>query len=119
MGDRLRRINDLAAKHALERRQRYLGRLEEVLVEMRNPRRPEQVKGRNRQGCPVYFEGDIDQLKGKLVTVRIVEANDYSLVGEAEESKFASGAYVDHGDGHVIDVGRFMSDIRFYGDDDG
>ena len=34
--DRLHRINRLAAPHALERRQRYLGRTVEVLVELRN-----------------------------------------------------------------------------------
>ena len=29
---------------------RYVGRIEEVLVEKRNERHPAQVKGRNRQG---------------------------------------------------------------------
>ena len=80
--DRLRRINELAATHALERRQRYLGRIEEILVEKRNEKRPEQVKGRNRQGCPVFFDGDIDELKGKLVHVAITEVRPFSLTGE-------------------------------------
>ena len=97
--ERLRRINALAGEHALERRQRYLGRLEEVLVELRNPKHPAQVKGRNRQGCPVFFDGDIDELKGQLVPVRITEAGTYFLVGEREEDKFAGGRYVaDEGD---------------------
>lgn len=100
--DRLRRINDLAAQHALERRQRYLGRIEEVLVEKRNEKRPEQVKGRNRQGCPVFFEGDIDDLKGKLVPVRIVEAKAYSLVGEIEDNRFVGGKYDAMADGAVV-----------------
>jgi len=97
---RLRRINELAAEHALERRQRYLGRIEEVLVEKRNERDPNQVKGRNRQGCPVFFDGDIDELKGQLVPVRIVEARPYSLVGEREENRFAGGRY----DGSAVDA---------------
>ena len=103
--DRLRRINELAATHALERRQRYLGRIEEILVEKRNEKRPEQVKGRNRQGCPVFFDGDIDELKGKLVPVRIVEAKAYSLVGELEDNRFVGGRY-DAGEagGEVLDV---------------
>ena len=63
----LRRINELAAEHALERRQRYLGRLEEVLVEKRNERHPAQVKGRNRQGCPVFFDGDAGEPAGQPV----------------------------------------------------
>jgi tRNA-2-methylthio-N6-dimethylallyladenosine synthase len=64
-----------------------------VLVEKRNDKFPSQVKGRNRQGCPVFFDGDIDELKGKLVPVRIVEARPYSLVGEMERDKFAGGRY--------------------------
>jgi len=80
--DRLQRINRLAAAHALERRQRYIGRVEEVLVEGRNTRYPSQVKGRNRQGCPIYFDGDSELLTGKLVPVKITEAQSYSLVGE-------------------------------------
>ena len=101
--ERLQRINALAAEHALERRQRYLGRLEEVLVEQRNPKHPGQVKGRNRQGCPVFLEGDIDELKGKLVPVRITEAHTYWLIGEAEGEKFAGGRYVDDGASVVLD----------------
>jgi tRNA-2-methylthio-N6-dimethylallyladenosine synthase len=101
--ERLQRINRLAAAHALERRQRYLGRVEEVLVEQRNPKYPSQVKGRNRQGCPVFFDGEIDELKGSLVPVRITEALAYSLVGEIEANGFAGGRYMDEGDAVVID----------------
>ena len=102
--ERLRRINELAAEHALERRQRYLGRVEEVLVEKRNERHPAQVKGRNPQGCPVFFEGDIDELKGQLVPVRIVEARPYSLVGERAEGRFAGGRYADDGESVVVEA---------------
>ena len=79
-----------------------MGRIEEVLVEKRNEKRPEQVKGRNRQGCPVFFEGDIDDLKGKLVPVRIVEAKAYSLVGEIEDNRFVGGKYDAMADGAVV-----------------
>jgi len=41
--ERLRIINVLASEHAHERRQRYLGRIEEVLVEKRNEKFPNQV----------------------------------------------------------------------------
>merc|ERR1719327_1220117 len=100
--DRLRRINELAAEHAFERRQRYLGRVEEVLVEQRNPRDARQVKGRNRQGCPVFFEGDIEELLGELVQVHIVEAKAYSLVGEIESGRFAGGRYIEDDSAVVI-----------------
>ena len=101
---RLAVINKLAAEHALARRQRYLGRLEEVLVEQRNVKDPRQVKGRNRQGCPVFFDGDIDELKGQLVPVRITEAFNYYLVGEAETNKFAGGRFVDDGESVVLET---------------
>ena len=101
---RLAIVNKLAGEHANARRQRYLGRLEEVLVEQRNVKDPRQVKGRNRQGCPVFFEGDIDELKGELVPVRITEAHNYFLVGEAETDKFAGGRFVDDGESVILDV---------------
>ena len=41
-----------------------------------------QVKGRIDQGRPVYLEGDIDVLKGKIVAVEIFEVGAYYLVGK-------------------------------------
>ena len=52
--NRLFRINELTKKHAMERNQRYLGRTMEVLVEERNVRFPNQVKGRIRQVSTNY-----------------------------------------------------------------
>jgi tRNA-2-methylthio-N6-dimethylallyladenosine synthase len=80
--ERLARVQELAAKHGLERSQRYLGRTVEVLVEDRNPRAPQQVMGRTRQGRQVFFDGDIDELMGEFVTVEILEARTWSLVGK-------------------------------------
>lgn len=79
--DRLQRINKLAGEHALACNQRYLGRTMEVLVEGRHVKDPRYVKGRIRQGRPVLFEGDIEELRGKLVDVRIDEAKSYVLYG--------------------------------------
>jgi tRNA-2-methylthio-N6-dimethylallyladenosine synthase len=79
--ERLARVQKLAAKHALERSQRYLGRTVEVLVEDRNPRSAMQVMGRTRQGRQVYFDGDIDKLLGEFVNVEVVEARTWSLMG--------------------------------------
>lgn len=80
--DRLQRINRLAADHAMERNQRYLGREVEVLVEGRYVKDPRLVKGRNRQGRPVLFEGDIAKLRGKLVPVLIKEVKSFMLLGD-------------------------------------
>ena len=84
--ERLQRVQQLAVQHGLERSQRYLGRTVEVLVEDANPRNPLQVMGRTRQGRQVYFDGDLDQLRGELVDVTITEARTWSLMGEATRS---------------------------------
>jgi tRNA-2-methylthio-N6-dimethylallyladenosine synthase len=80
--DRLVRINRLVGEHALAHAERYLGKVEEVLVEERNTKRPEQVIGRTRTNRLVFFAGEIDELRGRLVQVRITEARKFSLTGE-------------------------------------
>jgi tRNA-2-methylthio-N6-dimethylallyladenosine synthase len=79
--ERLQRVQSLAVEHALERSQRYLGREVEVLVEDRNPKNGDEVMGRTRQGRQVFFPGDVNELKGELVMVKILEARTWSLVG--------------------------------------
>ncbi|MEB3229054.1 MAG: tRNA (N6-isopentenyl adenosine(37)-C2)-methylthiotransferase MiaB [Synechocystis sp.] len=80
--DRLQRLNHLASTQAMERSQRYLGRMEEVLVEGQNHKDPSQVMGRTRGNRLTFFSGHIDQLLGKIVPVKITEARAYSLTGE-------------------------------------
>lgn len=80
--DRLQRINRLAAVHAMSRSQRFVGRIEEILVEEINPKNVTQVVGRNRHSRLVYFAGNFAELKGKMIMVKIIEAKAYSLVGE-------------------------------------
>jgi hypothetical protein len=69
------------AQVATERSQRFLGRDLEVLVEGVNPRNPGQAFGRIRHNKLAYFDGDGEALRGQLVTVRIEQANAYSLFG--------------------------------------
>lgn len=80
--DRLQRLNHLVGLSAAERSQRYLGRIEEVLVEDQNPKDPEQVMGRTRGNRLTFFKGDIAALKGQLVRVKITEVRPFSLTGE-------------------------------------
>ncbi|MBD2021394.1 tRNA (N6-isopentenyl adenosine(37)-C2)-methylthiotransferase MiaB [Leptolyngbya sp. FACHB-36] len=80
--DRLQRLNHLVAAKAAERSQRYLNRVEEVLVEDRNEKNPTQVMGRTRGNRLTFFTGDIAELKGKLLKVKIVEARAFSLTGQ-------------------------------------
>ncbi|MGB3492998.1 MAG: tRNA (N6-isopentenyl adenosine(37)-C2)-methylthiotransferase MiaB [Elainellaceae cyanobacterium] len=80
--DRLQRINHLVSIKAAERSQRYLNRVEEVLVEDQNSKNPNQVMGRTRGNRLAFFTGDIAQLKGQLVKINITEARAFSLTGE-------------------------------------
>ncbi|ACK68576.1 RNA modification enzyme, MiaB family [Gloeothece citriformis PCC 7424] len=80
--DRLQRLNHLVAIKAAERSQRYLGRIEEVLVEDVNPKDLTQVMGRTRGNRLTFFTGDINQLKGQLVEVKITDVRAFSLTGE-------------------------------------
>ena len=79
--DRLQRINVLVKEHARERRARMVGRVVEVLVEERNVRKPTQVMGRTTQGYIVYFEGEIEDLRGELVDVKIETSETFYLAG--------------------------------------
>ena len=80
--DRLRRINELNLKHATERRARMMGRVVEVLVEERNVKVPTQVMGRTTHGYIVYFDGDIDELRGQLINVKIDTTEKFYLAGK-------------------------------------
>ncbi|NEP17453.1 MAG: tRNA (N6-isopentenyl adenosine(37)-C2)-methylthiotransferase MiaB [Leptolyngbya sp. SIO4C1] len=82
--DRLQRLNHLVAIKAAERSQRYAGRIEDVLIEDINPKNPQQVMGRTRTNRLTFCEGDISQLKGQTVQVRITEARAFSLTGQVD-----------------------------------
>mmetsp|Transcript_28577 Transcript_28577/g.42238 ORF Transcript_28577/g.42238 Transcript_28577/m.42238 type:complete len:713 (-) Transcript_28577:202-2340(-) len=83
--ERLARINALNLKHASERRARLLGTTVEVLVEERNMKSrnadEESVMGRTTQGYLVYCPGDIDELRGSLIDVKITNCETYHLSG--------------------------------------
>jgi tRNA-2-methylthio-N6-dimethylallyladenosine synthase len=80
--DRLQRLNHLVSLRAAERSQRYLGRVEEVLVEDQNPKDSTQVMGRTRGNRLTFFTGDIAKLKGTVVPVQITTVRPFSLTGE-------------------------------------
>jgi tRNA-2-methylthio-N6-dimethylallyladenosine synthase len=82
---RLDKLNRLAHDHALERSKRFLGRVQQVLVEDVNIKCPSQLVGRNEHSRLVFFDGDFSELKGKMVNVIITEARAYSLSGKLTE----------------------------------
>lgn len=90
--DRLQRLNHLVATKAAERSQRYFGQIEEVLVEACNEKDPTQVMGRTRGNRLTFFTGDIQQLKGQIVPVRIAQVRAFSLSGEALTSASPASA---------------------------
>ncbi|MGF1523372.1 MAG: tRNA (N6-isopentenyl adenosine(37)-C2)-methylthiotransferase MiaB [Leptolyngbyaceae cyanobacterium] len=79
--DRLQRLNHLVAQKAAERSLRYGDRIEEVLVEAINPKSPQQVMGRTRGNRLTFFEGNLEDLKGQLINVKITEVRAFSLTG--------------------------------------
>ena len=81
--DRLQRLNRLVNQKAALRSERYMGRTEEVLVEAINPKDPGQVMGRTRGNRLTFFRGDLDQLKGQEIAVKITQIRPFSLTGEA------------------------------------
>jgi tRNA-2-methylthio-N6-dimethylallyladenosine synthase len=80
--DRLQRLNHLVATKAAERSLRYQNRIEEVLVEAVNPKDPTQVMGRTRGNRLTFFPGNLKEMKGKFVQVKITEVRPFSLTGE-------------------------------------
>jgi len=85
--DRLQRLNHLVSTKAAQASQRYFGRIEEVLVEDQNSKAPTQVMGRTRGNRLTFFTGDIKELKGKLVSVKITEIRAFSVTGEPVEAR--------------------------------
>jgi len=84
--DRLQRINHVVTTTAMERSQRYFGRVEEVLVEVQNLKDSSQVMGRTRGNRLTFFKGDIAELVGKIVRVKITDIRAFSLTGEMVEN---------------------------------
>ncbi|MEO1671658.1 MAG: tRNA (N6-isopentenyl adenosine(37)-C2)-methylthiotransferase MiaB [Cyanobacteria bacterium J06631_2] len=80
--DRLQRLNRMVTVTAEDRSRRYLGREVEVLVEAQNTKIPTQVLGRTRTNRLTFFPGNIAELKGKTVKVKISEARAFSITGE-------------------------------------
>ena len=80
--DRLQRINHLGSTQAAERSQRYHDRVEEILVEDQNLKDPTQVMGRTRGNRLTFFAGDISNLRGQLVKVKITQVRSFSLTAE-------------------------------------
>jgi tRNA-2-methylthio-N6-dimethylallyladenosine synthase len=79
---RLQELNAVVERTARERSARYLGRVEEVLVEGSNPRDAGQLMGRTRTNRLTFFPAD-GHGPGDLVPVVIDTVRAFSLSGHA------------------------------------
>ncbi|MDX1976359.1 MAG: tRNA (N6-isopentenyl adenosine(37)-C2)-methylthiotransferase MiaB [Pseudanabaenaceae cyanobacterium bins.68] len=83
--DRLQRLNHLVNQKVAERSQRYLHRLEQVLIEGVNPKNSGQLMGRT-EGNRLTFLAESEpetqaQLIGQILPLKITEARPFSLTG--------------------------------------
>lgn len=78
--ERLRFLNSVVSDVSHKCNKRYLGKTVDVLVEGRSERNPGRLSGRTRTNKIVNFEGESECI-GKLIDVRIDEANPWALRG--------------------------------------
>jgi len=78
--ERLRFLNSVVSEVSHRRNKPYLDRVVEVLVEGRSEKSPERLTGRTRTNKLVNFVGS-EELIGKLVDIRIEQANPWALRG--------------------------------------
>jgi tRNA-2-methylthio-N6-dimethylallyladenosine synthase len=81
--ERMDRLTEVVERHALERHQARVGRIEEVLVEGASKKDRGRVTGRTRQGKLVHFRPDDGVRPGSYLNVRVLEAAPHWLAGEA------------------------------------
>ncbi len=80
-GERLKILQALQMEHSLEKNRALLGTTEEILVEGVSKKDARRVTGKTRTHKTVNFMGE-EELRGRLVSVRIKEVNAHVLYGE-------------------------------------
>ena len=83
--ERLLRLNRLQDKCALHESEKYLGRIERVLVEGPSKKNKDVLMGRTSSNKVVLFEGDERLLRGNFVNVKIKECKTWTLYGDVVE----------------------------------
>lgn len=88
--ERIRLINSVITDVAEEQAQRYLGKVEEVMVEGRSQRNPNRLAGKIFNNKTVNIdvpeeilkERNLDSFEGEFVNVKITQSNPWALRGE-------------------------------------
>lgn len=81
--ERFNRLLEVVNECCAKKNKEYEGRVCEILVEGQSKNDSTKYMGRTRTGKLVNFQGS-DDLVGKLINVKIIKANSFSLVGEIE-----------------------------------
>ncbi|MGB0978295.1 MAG: tRNA (N6-isopentenyl adenosine(37)-C2)-methylthiotransferase MiaB [Croceimicrobium sp.] len=85
METKKRRLNEIIAlqqKHALERSQAHVGKVEEILIEGDSKRSDSDWKGRNTQNTMVVFPKTGTEKVGDFVKVKITDCTTATLLGK-------------------------------------
>ena len=82
--ERLHRLNEVVSEYSAKALKQLEGEVVEVLVEGSSKKRDDVLAGYTRRNRLVNFKGSQD-LVGKLVKVKVLEAKSYSLFGEIVE----------------------------------
>jgi tRNA-2-methylthio-N6-dimethylallyladenosine synthase len=82
-GERLKVLQAVQMEHSLAKNRALLGTTEEILVEGISKKDVRRVTGKTRTHKTVNFTGG-EELRGKLVAVRIEEVNAHVLYGKTE-----------------------------------
>jgi len=88
---RLYTLIELQKKISLKRNQKLLGKTFQVLVDERSKREKNKWKGKTKTNKTVIVEGDENPL-GKMVWVKINEADSFTLFGRVQEGGFRKGS---------------------------
>ena len=79
--DRLKRLINVQNEVSKKESSRYLGTIQEVLVEGPSQKDPNVLVGRSDANKVVHFKGD-DDLVGKFVKIKISDTKTWTLYGE-------------------------------------
>ncbi|AFM41824.1 tRNA-N(6)-(isopentenyl)adenosine-37 thiotransferase enzyme MiaB [Desulfosporosinus acidiphilus SJ4] len=83
---RLQKLMSVQNEESHQLRQRMIGKFYEVLVEGPSKTNPNRLTGRTRGNILVVFNGP-QEVIGSLVSLRIIEAGSWTLVGELETTE--------------------------------
>lgn len=80
--DRLNRLIEVTSKITRQKNQELIGKIEEILIEGKNPKDPSSIMGRTRTDKIVFSKANISSLIGNLVKVKLISCGTFSFKAE-------------------------------------